>query len=152
MSAQPVANPKPRRSATVSLLTIVLALDALLVFFVMMAVFGLHLLPPGVVFGAGITLIVVLAATGRVMSKPWGIWVGHALQLVLISLGVILTPMYIVGAIFAALWVYCFVTGQRLDRRNAALLDNAGFDGSPHDDATLDTDHPTDPTSTTTQE
>lgn len=142
MSTQPVAGPRPRRSATTSLLSIVLALDALLVFFVMMAVFGLHLLPPAVVFGAGIALIVVLAAAGRVVSKPWGIWVGHALQIVLIALGAVLAPMYVIGVIFAALWIYCFVMGRRLDRRNAAHFDNM----------TPDTDHPTDPSSTTTQE
>lgn len=131
---------RPQRSATASLLSIVLALDAILVFFVMMAVFGLHLLPPAIVFGAGIALIVVLAAVGRLMSKPWGIWVGHALQIVLISLGAILAPMYVIGAIFAALWIYCFVTGRRLDRRNKVLIDDALRN------------HATDQTSTKTQE
>lgn len=124
------AAPRPRRSATQSLLSIVLALDALLVFFVMMAAYGLHVLHPAVIFGAGIALIVVLAAVGRLVAKPWGVWLGHALQLVLIALGFVLTPMFFIGLVFAGLWVYCFLAGRRLDRRNAAFLDQAHLDGT----------------------
>ena len=123
MSTPSTQQPRPRRSATQSLLSIVLALDAILVFFVMMTAFGLHLLPPGVVFGFGIGLIVVLAATGRLVARPWGVWIGHALQLALIALGFLLPTMFFVGGLFAALWAYCFVAGRRLDRRNAAILD-----------------------------
>lgn len=119
MTEPATAKPRRRRSATESLLSIVLALDAILVFFVMMAVFGLDLLPPAVVFGAGIGLIVVMALAGRLLSKPWGVWVGWALQGVLIALGAILTPMYVIGVLFTAIWTYCFITGRRLDRRNA---------------------------------
>ncbi len=110
---------RPRRSATQSLLSIVLALDALLVFFVMMTAFGLNVLPAGIVFGGGISLIVIFALTGRVVSRPWGVWVGHSLQVVLIALGFVLTAMFLIGLLFAAIWVYCFFTGRRLDRRNA---------------------------------
>lgn len=124
MSARPGAQPRPRRSATQSLLSIVLALDAILVFFVMMTAFGLHLLPPGVVFGVGIALIVVLAATGRLVARPWGVWIGHGLQLVLIALGFVLPTMFFVGSLFAALWIYCFIAGRHLDRRNATTFDS----------------------------
>lgn len=122
MSADSVKPPRPRRSATHSLLSIVLALDAVLVFFVMMTAFGLHLLPPAVVFGFGVGLIVVLAAVGRLVAKPWGVWIGHGLQLVLIALGFVLPAMFFVGALFAALWIYCFIAGRRLDRRNASAF------------------------------
>ncbi|MHA6694451.1 DUF4233 domain-containing protein [Homoserinimonas sp. A520] len=124
MSAASGAKPRRRRSATQSLLSIVLALDAVLVFFVMMTAFGLHLHPPGIVFSVGIGLIVVLAAASRVMDKPWGVWIGHALQLVLIAFGFVLPAMFFVGALFAGLWIYCFYAGRRLDRRNAADSDN----------------------------
>jgi hypothetical protein len=124
MSSEPEATTRPRRSATESLLSIVLTLDALLVFFVMMTAFGLNLLPPAVVFGGGIALIVVLAATGRFVKHPWGVRAGHALQLVLIALGFLLPAMFFVGALFAALWIFCFVAGRRLDRRNAAISES----------------------------
>lgn len=120
----PAGVPRPRRSLVQSLLSIVLALDAMLVFFVMLTAYGLHVLPDWVVFTSGVGLIVVLVGTGRVISKPWGIWLGHALQVVLIALGFVLLPMFFVGAIFAALWVYCFFVGRRLDRRNDAILNS----------------------------
>ncbi|MEX1078781.1 MAG: DUF4233 domain-containing protein [Homoserinimonas sp.] len=122
MSSEAEAKPRPRRSATESLLSIVLVLDAVLVFFVMLAVFGLDLLPPAVAFGAGIALIVVLIITGRLVAKPWGIWIGHALQVQLVALGFVLPTMFFVGALFAAVWIYCVIVGRRLDRRNAAIV------------------------------
>jgi energy-coupling factor transporter transmembrane protein EcfT len=122
MSAGSQEAPRPRRSATQSLLSIVLALDALVVFFLMLTVFGLHMFPPGFVFGAGIALIVVLAVTGRLVAKPWGIWLGHALQVLLIALGFVIPTMFFVGCLFAALWIYCFIAGRRLDRRNDAII------------------------------
>ena len=143
MSPQPRPQ-RPRRSATQSLLSIVLALDAILVFFVMMTAFGLDLLPPAIVFGAGIALIVVLALAGRVVARPRGIWVGHALQVVLIALGFLIPTMFFVGALFAALWLYCFFAGRRLDRRNAALFSEE--QAGPADS------HRSDPSSPTTQE
>lgn len=139
MSDLSAARSRPRRSATQTLLSIVLALDAVLVFFVMMTAFGLHLLPPGIVFGVGVALIVVLAATGRLVSRPWGVWIGHALQVLLIALGFVLPAMFFVGALFAALWVYCFFAGRRLDRRNA----DAGAS-----DPTPDHSPPTEPPAT----
>lgn len=122
MSSDSGAQPRPRRSATESLLSIALVLDALLVFFVIMTAFGLDLLPPGVVFGGGAALILALVLTGRLVKHPWGIWIGHALQLVLIALGFLLPVMFFIGALFAALWIFCFIAGRRLDRRNAAIL------------------------------
>jgi len=111
-----------RRTASESLLSITLLLEAILVFFIVMVVFGLRILPPAVAFGGGAALVVVLLLDGRIVRYRWGIWIGWLLQAFLIGLGILLPVMYVVGAIFAAIWVYCFITGRRLDRRNAAAL------------------------------
>jgi hypothetical protein len=116
-----MTTPRRQRSVTESLLSIVLGLEAVLVFFIMMTLYGLDLLPPAVAFGGGALLIVVLLLAGRLLMYPWGIWVGWALQLALVALGFILPALFIAAAIFVAIWVYCFVVGRRLDRRNAAL-------------------------------
>jgi hypothetical protein len=112
------------RSATESLLSIALLLEAILVFFVVMVAFGLRVLPTGLVFGGGAGLVVLLLVAGRLARYPAGVWLGWALQAVLIALGILLPLMYFIGALFLGIWIYCFVTGRRLDRRNAALLDN----------------------------
>lgn len=113
------------RSATESLLSIALLLEAVLIFFVVMVAFGLKLLPVAVVFGGGAVLVVLLLVAGRLAGRAGGVWLGWTLQIALIALGILLSLMYFIGAIFAAIFIYCFVTGRRLDRRKAAyLLDN----------------------------
>jgi len=116
---------RPVRSASESLLSIALLLEAVLVLFIVMVAFGLKLLPIPVVFGGGAALVALLLVAGRLAGGPVGVWIGWVLQVALIALGILLPLMYFIGAIFAAIWIYCFVTGRRLDRRKAAyLLDN----------------------------
>ena len=116
---------RPVRSASESLLSIALLLEAVLVFFIVMVAFGLKLLPIPVVFGGGAMLVALLLVAGRLAGGPVGVWIGWVLQVALIALGILLPLMYFIGAIFAAIWIYCFVIGRRLDRRKAAyLLDN----------------------------
>jgi formate/nitrite transporter FocA (FNT family) len=124
----PDAAPEPRtrvrreRSATESLLSIALLLEAILVFFIVMVAFGLRVLPAGLVFGGGAVLVVLLLVTGRLVGRAIGVWTGWVLQAALIALGILLPLMYFVGALFLAIWIYCVVTGRRLDRQKAAYL------------------------------
>lgn len=110
--------PRRRRSATESLVSIALGLEALLVFFVTMAVFGLREVSPGVAFGGGAVLFVLLVIAAAYARFGWAIWLGWGMQVVLIALGLVLPVMYAIGAGFAAIFIYCFLTGRRLDRQN----------------------------------
>ncbi len=123
MSATRPAGVRRRRGATESLLSIVLLLEAILVFFVVLVVFGLRVLPPALAFGGGAGLVVLLLVTGRLARWSWGVWIGWVLQVVLVAVGVLVPLMYFIGAVFLAIWIYCFVTGRRLDRRNAQLAE-----------------------------
>ena len=117
-AAEPTPRPARRvRSTSESLLSIVLALEAMLVFFVSLTVFGLRVLPALIALGGGTLLIVILLMAGRALRYPWGIWVGWVLQAVLIATGMLLPVMYVVGAVFVAIWVYCFVRGRQIDRQ-----------------------------------
>lgn len=100
------------------LLSIVLALEAVLVFFVTLAVYGLRALDPVPAFVGGAVLIVALLVATQALRYPWGSWLGWALQVVLLATGVLLPAMYIVAAVFVAIWVYCFVRGGQIDRMN----------------------------------
>ncbi|MGV8896983.1 MAG: DUF4233 domain-containing protein [Rhodoglobus sp.] len=117
--------PAPRvrrvRSTTETLLSIVLVLEAVLLFFVTLTVFGLKALPPVPAFVGGGVLIVALIVAGRLLRYPWGIWVGWALQAVLIATGIVLAAMYFVALAFVAIWIYCFVKGRQIDQQRAAL-------------------------------
>jgi hypothetical protein len=115
---------KRRRSLTESLLSIVLALEAVLVFFVALAMFGLHALTPVQSFVGGGVLALALVVVARFVRFPAGVWAGWVLQAVLVATGVILPVMYFIGAMFLALWIYCFVRGRAIDRSNIQLVES----------------------------
>ncbi len=110
-----------QRSATESLLSIVLGLEAALMFFATVTAFGLKAVPAGVAFGGGAALFVLFLIAAWAVRYPAGVWLGWLLQAVLIATGIVMALMYFVGAGFAALWVFCFVTGRRLDARKVTL-------------------------------
>jgi hypothetical protein len=112
---------KRERSTTESLLSIVLGLEAFLVFFAAMVAFGLEVVPPAVALGGGAALIVVLVLTARLVRYPYGVWLGWMLQAVLIALGLLLPLMYLIGAGFLALWIFCFTKGRSIDRARALV-------------------------------
>lgn len=111
------ARVRRQRSATESLLSIVLGLEAALMFFVTATAFGLRVLPVPLVLGGGATLFVLFLVGIWLLRYPAGVWFGWVLQLLLIATGIVMVLMYFIGAGFAALWTFCFITGWRLDSR-----------------------------------
>jgi hypothetical protein len=103
------------------LLSIVLVLEAILVFFITLVVFGLRTLEPALAFGGGAVLVVALLVAGRLLRGPAGIWLGWALQVVLLATGLLVPLMYFIAASFLAIWIYCFVKGRQIDRQKAAF-------------------------------
>lgn len=120
-AASSVRKVRRQRSVTEMLLSIVLGLEAVLVFFVMLVVYGLDALPPEGAFGGGLALIVVLLLTGRLLRFGWGTALGWLLQVGLILTGLLVPIMYVIGALFAALWVFCFIRGRSIDHQKAAF-------------------------------
>ncbi|MGJ3191285.1 DUF4233 domain-containing protein [Paenarthrobacter nitroguajacolicus] len=113
--------PKKRRSTKVMFASTVLLLEAFVAFFATLAVFGLKRgqVDPAIILGVGIALTVVLVLACAVLSKPWGIAVGWALQLVLILTGLVEPTMFVVGILFAICWWYGIRAGMRIDREVA---------------------------------
>jgi hypothetical protein len=124
MEAVSAKQPRARRvrSTTETLLSIVLGLEAVLLFFVTLTAFGLKALPALPAFVGGAALILALLLAGRLLRYSWGIWVGWVLQAVLISTGIVLPVMYFVAAGFVAIWVYCFVKGRQIDYQRSLSL------------------------------
>ncbi len=109
---------KRRRTLTESLLSIVLVLEATLVFFVTLTVFGLKALEPAPAFIGGAVLIAALILTSRTLRFRWGVWLGWGMQGVLLATGILIPVMYFVAAGFVAIWIYCFVKGKQIDAAN----------------------------------
>ncbi|MBP3036011.1 DUF4233 domain-containing protein [Arthrobacter sp. zg-ZUI100] len=112
--------PKKRRSIRIMFASTMLVLEAFLVLFATLAVFGLQrdVISPVLIFGCGLALFAALIGTCAVLSKPAGPIIGWILQLVIIATGFLQPEMFLVGAIFAATWWYGLKTGMRLDREN----------------------------------
>ena len=125
-SAAPAGEParvRRQRSLTESLLSITLGLEAAMMFFASLVVFGLDRLDPdwlALVYGP--VFIVVLLLAAGVQRWAWGIVVGAVLQLAIILTGLLEPTMFFVGAAFTALWIYCFVKGRQVDAQKAAWL------------------------------
>ncbi len=88
-------------------------------------VIGLAILPAivlehanrGLAGGIGGGLAVCALLIGAVVGRPrmgWALWAGTLLQVLVVAAGVVVPAMYILGVIFAALWV----TGIWLARRH----------------------------------
>ncbi|MFZ7088163.1 DUF4233 domain-containing protein [Curtobacterium sp. RRHDQ10] len=112
---------KPRRprGARESLLSIVLVLEAIMFFFPMLVVYGKHEIPAGWAFGGGLGFMVVLAIASRATGNRAGVWFGWLLQVAILATGLVERFMFVVGVLFVAMWVYCYVKGGQLDRQNA---------------------------------
>jgi hypothetical protein len=110
--------PRRQRSLTESLLSIVLGLEAVLVFFIALTVYGLRALSPLEAFVGGAALVIILVLAIRIVRYPWGIWVGWVLQAALLATGILLPALYIATALFVALWIFCFVRARQIERAN----------------------------------
>jgi len=111
-----------QRSVTEMLLSIVLALEAFLVFFVTLSVYGLDILEPAVAFGGGAALVVLLIIGGRLVRYPAGWVFGSLLQLVILATGLLIPLMWAVGALFAGIWIFCYIRGRSIDHQKAAVV------------------------------
>ncbi|MFT4028909.1 MAG: DUF4233 domain-containing protein [Protaetiibacter sp.] len=111
------------RSLTESLLSIALGLEAAMMFFAALVVFGLDRLDPdwlALVYGGGAILVLVLVA--GLQRWSWGVWLGAVLQAAILATGFLEPTMFLVGAAFVALWIWCFVRGRQIDDRKAQWL------------------------------
>ncbi|MFT4122331.1 MAG: DUF4233 domain-containing protein [Microbacteriaceae bacterium] len=120
MTGRP-ARPRRIRSTSESLLSIALGTEAVLVFFVTLVVYGLRALPAAIAFGAGAALFLLLLVGAMLVRWRAGVWLGWLLQAVLVLTGLLVPLMWLIGAVFAALWAWCFVRGRAIDNQKAAL-------------------------------
>ena len=68
---------------------------------------------------AGSAALLALAAAG-LMRRPVGYPLGWLTQVAGLALGLLTTPMFFVGGMFAALWLVSFLLGRRLDEQGRA--------------------------------
>jgi hypothetical protein len=90
--------------ATRGALSGVLGLEALVVLLIPRAIaFTTGLGPVRTTICIGLAVLLIIAAA--TLRRPWGIAVGSALQLAFLATGIMIVTMFLVGAIFIAIWL-----------------------------------------------
>lgn len=98
-----------------------LTFEIFVIVFAALVAFGLR--EPGTSVGpiwavAGGGALLCLIAAGLV-RRPVGLWLGSLVQVLLIASGLVVPSMYLVGVVFAVLWVVAIVLGRRIDVERA---------------------------------
>lgn len=65
--------------------------------------------------GLGLGLALLCILTAGLLGRPHAYVVGHVIQLAVICLGFLVPVMFLVGAMFAALWLGAFFFGRRIE-------------------------------------
>ena len=74
----------------------------------------------GTALAVGLGLAVVCLLLAGMLRRPWAYAVGWAVQVAAIGLGVVVSMMFLLGAIFALLWGTADLLGRRIERERAA--------------------------------
>jgi hypothetical protein len=114
-----------QRGAQESLLSIVLALEAFVVFFAALLSFSLRVVDPALALVGGAVFIALLLLCSRVVHHRGGRILGWVLQVALVATGVLLPLMILIGVGFFAFWTWCYVRGAALDRAKAQAFASA---------------------------
>jgi hypothetical protein len=96
----------------------VLAMEAIIIGLAIPVAIVLEHLDRGVAGGVGGGLAVCAALLSGLVGRRgmgWALWAGTALQALIIAGGIVIPAMYILGAIFAALWITGIWLARRLE-------------------------------------
>lgn len=102
--------------------SILVAFEAVSVGLAALTLFGLKVLTPAVALGGGAVFIALLIVGVYLLRKSWGVWFVLGVQILLTLTGFIHGAMFLVGAIFLALWLYCQYHGTKIDAERAPII------------------------------
>lgn len=116
-----MAKARPTRSARDLFAATLLFSEALIVLFAGLVIYGLELLPTPALWwgGAGLALWAVVAGV-LVRRGTAGYVLGSMLQLALVATGLIVPMMFVLGAVFAVLWLVSLRVGGQVDVERVA--------------------------------
>jgi hypothetical protein len=83
-------------------------------------------LPAGTVWTVSGTAMVLSLVLSGMLSRPWAVTVGWALQLGLIASGFVVPVMFVLGLVFAALWWASVHFGRKVDEAKTRFAAQAG--------------------------
>ena len=106
-------------SARRSMAAAILILEAVTLFLFGVVAIGTTDLGAGASLGMGVGLAVLCVLAAGLLGRRGGYALGWAVQAVAIALGFVLTAMFFLGVVFAALWAAAYWLGAKIDREKA---------------------------------
>lgn len=103
-------------SARRSMCAAILTLQAVVLFLTGVVSIGVTDVGAARALGTGLGLALVCLVAAGLLRLPVGYWVGWLLQVVSIAAGFVITSMFFLGAVFAALWTAAYLLGAKVDR------------------------------------
>jgi uncharacterized membrane protein YciS (DUF1049 family) len=97
----------------------ILVLEAVVLFLTGVVSIGTTDLGAGTALGTGVGLAVVCVVAAGLLGRPGGYALGWLVQVVSIALGFLVTTMFFLGVVFAALWAGAYFLGAKVDREKA---------------------------------
>ncbi|GAA1923746.1 DUF4233 domain-containing protein [Nocardioides lentus] len=76
--------------------------------------------PTGAALAVGLGLTVVCILLAGMLRREWAYGVGYLVQGAAVGLGFVVTTMFFLGAVFAALWTTADLLGRKIERERAA--------------------------------
>jgi hypothetical protein len=100
----------------------VLVFEGLVILFATLVAVDLGDVDDSTLWWVGGSAAVACVVAAGLVRRPWGHWVGSALQVVVVAAGVVLAvpAMLFLGIVFAGLWFLTLHLGLKLERARAA--------------------------------
>jgi hypothetical protein len=109
---------------------VILTLEAVVLALSVPVMISVEGVDTGVAVGLGVGLAVLCVLTAGLLRRPWAYVLGHAVQVSVICLGFLVPVMFLVGAMFAALWALAYLVGRKIEADQARRAAEAsGSDG-----------------------
>jgi hypothetical protein len=107
------------RSVQRSLCAGMLGLQAVALFLAGLVLIGAEDVGIGPALGVGLAFAGACILAAGMLRRPWGYWLGWLIQAAAIGYGFVVPLMFVVGAVFAALWAGAYFLGAKIDRERA---------------------------------
>jgi hypothetical protein len=107
----------------------VLTFEALVVCFAIAVAIQVSDVRPALALPVGLALALACLLTCGLLRSRVGYAVGSVLQVVVMAAGFVVPAMFVLGALFAGLWVTAVVLGRRIAEAEAARAPAAGPTG-----------------------
>lgn len=74
--------------------------------------------PVSLTIGLGLALAALVIA--GLLRAEWAYFLGFALQLAALALGIVIPAMVVLGLLFGALWTAAYLLGRKIERQQAS--------------------------------